>query len=147
MSDQQQTDADVAKNSANEFVPGIQNKAPASLPESAPVVLLFMIAHLVLTGLNFPYYFELLRAGVVGMSTALLTLMGWILLYLGGIQNARKSKSSGILWMVAAVCLALSLPGWRITYTPGILNLFGCLLALAGWWSVQQIKKTTKLQD
>lgn len=139
MSEQQPFGTDEVTNSATESVHGNQSKA-AGLKESAPVVLVSMLAHLVLTGIDLPYYFEMLRTGLVGMSTAVLTLLGWVFLYLGGIQNARKSKSSGTLWMIATVCLALSLPGWRMTSLPGGLVLFGCLLALAGWWTVRQSK-------
>ncbi|MFZ6678948.1 hypothetical protein [Undibacterium sp. Tian12W] len=138
---EQQPDSDDVINLASESVPGIQGNAKG-LEDSAPVVLMFILAHLVLTGINLPYYFELLRTGVVAMTTVVLTLLGWIFLYLGGIQNARKSKSSGTLWMSATVFLALSLPGWRMIYIPGGLVLFGCLMALAGWWSVRQSKKS-----
>ncbi|MFZ6735680.1 hypothetical protein ACO0LG_27420 [Undibacterium sp. Ji42W] len=141
MSELPQTGTDDVVNPVNEQLPGIQSKA-TGLPETAPVVLMFIVAHLVLTGLNFPYYFELFRTGQLATTTAMLTMFGWILLYLGGIQNARKSKSSGTLWMLATVFFAMSLPGWRMMQTPGSVVLFGCLLALAGWWAVRQTKKT-----
>lgn len=141
MSGQPKFGSDHAINSANESVSGIQGKV-AGLKESAPVVLISMAAHLVLTGINLPDYFELLRTGYVGLLTAVLTLLGSIFLYLGGIQNARNSRSCGTLWLISTACLALSLPGWRMVYIPGGLVLFGCLLASAGWWTVRQSKKS-----
>jgi len=142
MSEHQQSANGDVIHPASVAVPGVESKAPSGLAASSPVVLMLMLAHLVLTAVNFPYYFELLRAGLVSMTTAVLTLLGWIFLYLGGVQNARKSRSSGTLWMIATVFLALAYPGLRMMYMPGGLVLFGCLLALAGWWSVRQAKKS-----
>ncbi|MFZ6875793.1 hypothetical protein ACO0LF_27305 [Undibacterium sp. Di27W] len=139
MNEQNQINTDLA-NQAEPASP-IQSAASNKLPETAPVVILFMIAHLILTGIYAQYYVDLVRTGQVGALTFLLALLGDMFLYLGGIQNARKSKSSGILWMIATVLLALALPGRDLTFLPDTLILCGCLLALSGWWAVRQAKK------
>jgi|GEM_PF-4969877 len=149
MSKQQPTDAGEVVTPANKPAPDRESKTPAGLIESAPVVLLLIAVHLVLTGVNIPYYFELVRNGLVSMTLTVLAMLGWIFLYLGGIQNARQSKSSGILWVIAAVFLALAICmlDRHMVYMPGSQVVLGFFLALAGWWTVRQTRKKNGLTN
>ncbi|MFZ6776014.1 hypothetical protein ACO0LD_04220 [Undibacterium sp. Ji83W] len=142
MSEQKQRlEIDEAQVDSHLSTPKIESATRKSRHKSATLVLVFLALHFLITVLSLPFYYELFRAGAVSIVTVVLTVMGWICLYGGGVQNARKSKSSDSIWMSATIILALALPGWRLDIPLAVLESFACLLALAGWWAVYQAKQ------
>jgi len=86
-------------------------------------------------------YLELVRTGAVHPLALLFGFSGSLCLYAGAILAAINGVRGRILFLLAAVGLALSVRYW-IWFWPGTtVAAFGAVLGVAGWWITRRALK------
>jgi hypothetical protein len=128
----------------NPFQPPVAELAEPTAPDSrsgAYLLIGLVAAQFLATLFLAPTYFEFVKTGMASGLALLLWVPGSGCLYAGALLQLSKRQRGKYLFLVAAVCLGLSVRLWAWSYALAIVAAFGAAVGAFGWWLVYKKEK------
>lgn len=100
------------------------------------ILSVLVIAQALLTFRYSNAYWELLRTGAVSPLAWLIGAPATLCLYGATVSAILLRAGAKVLFLCAAIGLAVAYPLWTWHYSWSVPIAFGALIAIGGWWAV-----------